>query len=44
MAGPPKKREKRDEKREDKDDADLPKKKYYRQRAHANPFSDHDLT
>ena len=24
--------------------AELPKKKFYRQRAHANPFSDHDLT
>jgi hypothetical protein len=23
---------------------DLPKKKFYRQRAHANPFSDHALT
>jgi len=23
---------------------ELPKKKFYRQRAHANPFSDHDLT
>jgi tRNA (guanine-N7-)-methyltransferase len=24
--------------------ASLPQKKYYRQRAHANPFSDHSLT
>ena len=24
--------------------AALPKKKFYRQRAHANPFSDHQLT
>lgn len=24
--------------------AELPKKKFYRQRAHANPFSDHKLT
>ena len=24
--------------------AELPKKKFYRQRAHANPFSDHMLT
>ena len=24
--------------------AELPKKKFYRQRAHANPFSDHQLT
>lgn len=39
MAGPPKKRQRREEKSE----ADLPQKKYYRQRAHANPFSDHDL-
>jgi len=23
---------------------ELPKKKFYRQRAHANPFSDHALT
>ena len=23
--------------------AELPRKKYYRQRAHANPFSDHRL-
>lgn len=28
----------------DKDEkAKLPKKKYYRQRAHSNPFSDHQL-
>ncbi|KAK3716380.1 tRNA (guanine-N(7)-)-methyltransferase (tRNA(m7G46)-methyltransferase) [Vermiconidia calcicola] len=40
MPGPPKKRQKRDEKQ----DGDMPQKKYYRQRAHANPFSDHDLT
>ena len=26
-----------------KGDIKLPKKKYYRQRAHANPFSDHNL-
>ncbi|KAM0723231.1 hypothetical protein Q7P37_001431 [Cladosporium fusiforme] len=39
MAGPPRKRARRDEKPE----AELPQKKYYRQRAHANPFSDHDL-
>lgn len=26
-----------------KGDGKLPKKKYYRQRAHANPFSDHNL-
>lgn len=40
MAGPPKKRQKRTE----KEDGSMPQKKYYRQRAHANPFSDHDLT
>ncbi len=40
MAGPPRKRQKR----EAKEDGSLPQKKYYRQRAHANPFSDHDLT
>jgi tRNA (guanine-N7-)-methyltransferase len=40
MAGPAKKRQKR----ENKQDGELPQKKYYRQRAHANPFSDHDLT
>lgn len=30
-----------------KDDSalpELPQKKFYRQRAHANPFSDHNLT
>ncbi|CAK4032259.1 tRNA (guanine-N(7)-)-methyltransferase [Lecanosticta acicola] len=40
MAGPPKKRQRREE----RPDGELPQKKYYRQRAHANPFSDHDLT
>jgi len=39
MAGPAKKKQKRGE----KEDGTLPQKKYYRQRAHANPFSDHDL-
>lgn len=39
MVGPPRKRARRD----DKPEAELPQKKYYRQRAHANPFSDHDL-
>ncbi|KAI9681660.1 MAG: tRNA (guanine-N(7)-)-methyltransferase (tRNA(m7G46)-methyltransferase) [Trizodia sp. TS-e1964] len=46
-APPPKKRRKREEYRTatHNDDAstNLPKKKYYRQRAHANPFSDHSL-
>ncbi|KXT03957.1 hypothetical protein AC578_9290 [Pseudocercospora eumusae] len=32
------------QKREEKQEGELPQKKYYRQRAHANPFSDHDLT
>ncbi|KAK5115973.1 tRNA (guanine-N(7)-)-methyltransferase (tRNA(m7G46)-methyltransferase) [Meristemomyces frigidus] len=40
MAGPPKKRQKREQKQE----GEMPQKKFYRQRAHANPFSDHDLT
>lgn len=41
MAGPPNKRQKREQLAER---GDLPKKKFYRQRAHANPFSDHQLT
>lgn len=49
---PPTKKLKRSEYRETKrkafddpeDAAKLPKKKFYRQRAHANPFSDHQLT
>ncbi|KXT12478.1 hypothetical protein AC579_7363 [Pseudocercospora musae] len=40
MAGPARKKQKREEKHQ----GELPQKKYYRQRAHANPFSDHDLT
>jgi hypothetical protein len=47
MAGPPNKKQKRQEykeKREDGTNTELPKKKFYRQRAHANPFSDHNLT
>ncbi|KAF2804828.1 uncharacterized protein BDZ99DRAFT_467081 [Mytilinidion resinicola] len=48
MPGAPKKRQKREEYKESlsKDDQNgaLPKKKFYRQRAHANPFSDHSLT
>ncbi|KAF2767969.1 putative methyltransferase [Teratosphaeria nubilosa] len=42
MAGPPKKRQRREE--SNKPSTSLPQKKFYRQRAHANPFSDHDLT
>ena len=30
--------------REEGGSTQLPKKKFYRQRAHANPFSDHNLT
>jgi tRNA (guanine-N7-)-methyltransferase len=44
----PTKRLKREEYRAnlhtDEQNAALPKKKFYRQRAHANPFSDHSLT
>lgn len=48
MPGEPAKRTKREEYRqslltEDQNGA-LPKKRFYRQRAHANPFSDHSLT
>ncbi|KAK4903992.1 tRNA (guanine-N(7)-)-methyltransferase (tRNA(m7G46)-methyltransferase) [Elasticomyces elasticus] len=41
MAGPAKKRQKREDNRQE---GQMPQKKFYRQRAHANPFSDHDLT
>jgi hypothetical protein len=47
MAGPPNKKQKREEYKNsirDEGAAALPKKKFYRQRAHANPFSDHQLT
>ncbi|OJD37581.1 trna (guanine-n-)-methyltransferase [Diplodia corticola] len=49
MAGQTHKRQKRDEYRSALSEAasegtQLPKKKFYRQRAHANPFSDHALT
>jgi hypothetical protein len=45
MPGEPAKRQKREEyKKSLQNDAALPKKKFYRQRAHANPFSDHSLT
>lgn len=40
MVGPPTKRQKRGEVPEGK----LPQKKFFRQRAHANPFSDHNLS
>ncbi|KAF2647543.1 hypothetical protein K491DRAFT_763630 [Lophiostoma macrostomum CBS 122681] len=48
MAGEPAKRQKREQYKKsltgDEQNAALPKKKFYRQRAHANPFSDHSLT
>ncbi|BAE54893.1 methyltransferase-like protein 1 [Aspergillus flavus] len=51
MSTPPAKRQKRDQYRkraaaaanEDTGKVKLPQKKFYRQRAHANPFSDHQL-
>lgn len=49
VQGPPMKRTKREAYRasvkqeEEKVLAELPRKKFYRQRAHANPFSDHAL-
>ncbi|KAF2447455.1 hypothetical protein P171DRAFT_354269 [Karstenula rhodostoma CBS 690.94] len=46
MAAEPPKRQKREEYKRSlaADDGALPKKKFFRQRAHANPFSDHALT
>jgi len=46
LKGPEKKRQKREEYRASLDNAgsELPQKKFYRQRAHANPFSDHALS
>ena len=50
MTGPPNKRQKREEYLKAQEahtgsgQLALPKKKFYRQRAHANPFSDHNLT
>lgn len=47
VQAPSTKRQKREDYRKaHKEDglAELPKKKFYRQRAHANPFSDHQLT
>lgn len=44
--GPPSKRQKREVYRKANQveaSTNLPKKKFYRQRAHANPFSDHQL-
>ncbi|KAG0649566.1 RNA methyltransferase [Hyphodiscus hymeniophilus] len=46
MAGPPNKKQKRQQYKEAREEGmstELPKKKFYRQRAHANPFSDHNL-
>ncbi|KAH7114303.1 putative methyltransferase-domain-containing protein [Dendryphion nanum] len=48
MPGEPAKRQKREEYKQsltaEANVSALPKKKFYRQRAHANPFSDHSLT
>lgn len=47
MAGAPGKKQKREEYRaaqREEGVKELPKKKFYRQRAHANPFSDHQLS
>ncbi|CZT43032.1 probable tRNA (guanine-N(7)-)-methyltransferase [Rhynchosporium secalis] len=47
MAGAPNKRQKREEYKSaqnERPSTEAPKKKFYRQRAHANPFSDHQLT
>ncbi|KAH7385844.1 putative methyltransferase-domain-containing protein [Pyrenochaeta sp. MPI-SDFR-AT-0127] len=48
MPGEPAKRTRREEYKKSlqtgEQNAALPKKKFYRQRAHANPFSDHSLT
>jgi hypothetical protein len=50
MTGPSNKRQKREDYRKAQQAANdggqiqLPQKKFYRQRAHANPFSDHNLT
>lgn len=46
MGGAPNKKENREKFRGKKDQdgvALLPRKRFYRQRAHANPFSDHTL-
>ena len=47
MPGEPEKRKKREAHKDlivaNGQNAMLPQKKYYRQRAHANPFSDHSL-
>ena len=47
MHGRPNKRQKRQDYRDAQRNSStptLPNKKFYRQRAHANPFSDHRLT
>ncbi|KAI0477733.1 putative methyltransferase [Xylariaceae sp. FL0804] len=46
MVGPPNKRRKREDYRQaqrENGSTNMPSKKFYRQRAHANPFSDHNL-
>lgn len=47
MAGAANKRQKREDYKKSQNErpsTEAPKKKFYRQRAHANPFSDHQLT
>ncbi|PBP27041.1 hypothetical protein BUE80_DR002051 [Diplocarpon rosae] len=47
MAGPANKKQKREDYKKSQNErpsTEAPKKKFYRQRAHANPFSDHQLT
>ncbi|MCJ1401143.1 tRNA (guanine-N(7)-)-methyltransferase (tRNA(m7G46)-methyltransferase) [Xylographa trunciseda] len=46
MATPPKRQKREEYRRAHREEGlnELPKKKHYRQRAHANPFSDHQLT
>jgi tRNA (guanine-N7-)-methyltransferase len=46
MSEPSKRKKKRQEYRvavREEGSTELPRKKFYRQRAHANPFSDHNL-
>lgn len=47
MAGVANKKQKREDYKKSQNErpsTEAPKKKFYRQRAHANPFSDHQLT
>jgi len=43
MAGPPNKKQKREDYKNSAKERPITEKKFYRQRAHANPFSDHQL-